>query len=228
MVWNESYYSKFNQACSYLKQTLGLIQLDYWKERKILVPYYYYIVSYLNERLGNLGTDDIKSLIEEVFTIFEWGGDLIIEHRFIELAAHIGMLNDIYGRYVPDVERESGEIDNDEDILPDVEIIDLVDGEEFYYIDCYMDRFIFCWSDFMSTLCLRLKFQYAFLFAQEPDGECCKCGAHGQTETDYESWESGVYPEDECYDRTNYYRSNTAWGLQKDRFCDCYQHPENG
>ena len=80
----------------------------------------------------------------------------------------------------------------------------------------------------MSTLCLRLRFQYAYLFAQEPDGECCVCGARGQTETDYESWESGVYPEDECYDRSNYFRSTSAWGLEKDRFCECYRHSENG
>ena len=95
-------------------------------------------------------------------------------------------------------------------------------GDEFFHD--YLD---FCWGDFMSTLCLRLKFQYAYLFAQEPDGECCVCGARGQTETDYESWESGVYPEDECYDRSNYWRSTSAWGLEKDRFCECYRHSEN-
>ena len=191
MIWNDSYFYKHEQAETFLKTKLGLTQLDYWKERPVLIPYYYYIISYINTELINLGTDDIKELVEKVLAIFEWGGDMIIDKETRELATIIGFFND----------------NQDEDNL------------EFD-----QEYFVFCWSDFMSTLRLRLKFQYAYLFAQEPDGECCVCGARGQTETDYESWESGVYPEDECYDRTNYTRSNTAWGTQKDRYCECYRH----
>ena len=224
MIWDDSYFIKHEQAESYLKQKLGLSQLDYWKDRQVLIPYYYYIVCFLNQQLNDLGTDDIKEMVEEVLRIFEWGGDLIITHRTRFLAMKLGYFNDIYGRYVPDEERPSHEVDNDENILPGVDYIDIDTGQTSWEMEFDQEYFVFCWADFMSTLRLRLKFQYGYLFAQEPDGECCVCGARGQTETDYESWESGVYPEDECYDRTNYYRSNTAWGTEKDRFCECYRH----
>ena len=85
------------------------------------------------------------------------------------------------------------------------------------------DRFVFSWADLLGTLILRLKFQYAYLFKQEYDDSCgCKCGK-GETEEEYESWVSGVYPEDYEYDRTNYYRTNTNWGTEEDRICDCYK-----
>lgn len=85
------------------------------------------------------------------------------------------------------------------------------------------DRFVFSWADLMGTLGLRLKFQYAYLWKQEYDDSCgCTCGK-GQTEEDYESWVSGVYPEDYEHDRTNYYRTNTNWGTSEDRICDCYK-----
>ena len=225
MFWDSSYYVKYTQAGAYLKQMLGLSMLDNWKERDVLTPYYYYIVSYVNARLINLGTDDLKSMIEEVFNIFEYGADMIIAERTRELAHEIGLLSKIDGTYVPDHERPpSEEIEDDSGILPDVDYLDIETGEDMGEIGYKQEYFIFCWADFMSTLCMRLRFQYAYLFAQEPDGECCKCGARGQTESDYESWQSGVYPEDECYDRTNYYRSNSAWGINKDRFCECYKH----
>ena len=215
MVWDDSYYYKYEQAETWLKQKLGLSQLDYWNERQVLIPYYYYIVSYLDQQLADLGTDDIKELVEKVLEIFEWGGDLIIAHKVCLLAHTVGCIGGF------DV-GSSGTGEYSDDLLPEDWTGVEVDNEN----DITFDRiyFVFCWSDFMSTLRLRLKFQYGYLFAQEPDGECCVCGARGQTETDYESWESGVYPEDECYDRSNYFRSNTAWGLEKDRFCECYKH----
>lgn len=90
------------------------------------------------------------------------------------------------------------------------------------------DRFVFSWSDLMSTLRLRLKLQYAYLFADsDSDDDCCSCCGcgKGQTTEDYESWQSGVYPEDESYDRTNAERVNTAWTIVKDEgYCECYRH----
>ena len=90
------------------------------------------------------------------------------------------------------------------------------------------DRFVFSWADFMSTLRLRLKLQYSYLFASDDSGlddNCCGCcGGAGQIVSDYESWQSGVYPEDETYDRTNYGRVNTAWKVSRDRYCECYRH----
>lgn len=189
MKWeNESGYVLYKQASEYLKSILGLPQLDMYTEREEFIPYYYYIISYLNTNLINLGTEDLKSLIEKIYEIFDYGVEKIISHEVLSLS------------------EETGIYDSPEDTL-----------------QYDQEYFIFCWSDLLSTLCLRLKFQYAYLFEQEPE-ECCKCGAHGQTESDYESWQSGVYPTDECYDRTNYSRSNTAWGLSKSRFCECYQH----
>ena len=218
MIWNDSYIYRHEQAEAFLKQKLGLSQLDYWREREVLLPYYYYIINFLNTQLINLGTDDIKELVEEVLRIFEWGGDLIIAHKVCFLAYKVGCI----GGFDVGLEDQGGEYSDD--LLPeDWTGVEVDDEDDIEFDKIY---FVFCWSDFMSTLRLRLKFQYGYLFAQEPDGECCVCGARGQTETDYESWESGVYPEDECYDRTNYVRSNTAWGLNKNRFCECYRHED--
>lgn len=89
------------------------------------------------------------------------------------------------------------------------------------------DRFVFSWADLMSTLRLRLKLQYAELFADDSSGDCdncCCCHSKGQTVEDYESWVSGVYPNDETYDRTNYDRVNTSWKVSRDRYCECYRH----
>jgi hypothetical protein len=89
------------------------------------------------------------------------------------------------------------------------------------------DRFVFSWTDLMSTLRLRLKLQYAYLFASEDSGlddNCCCCHTAGETTADYESWQSGVNPNDEVYDRTNYDRVNSSWKVSKDRYCECYRH----
>lgn len=94
----------------------------------------------------------------------------------------------------------------------------------WYEIEYDQDRFIFCWTNVMTALCVRLKFQYAHLFSDIYDGECCKCGAKGQTTSDYEAWTSGVYPEDEMYDRMLYYRNHTAWGTTKVSDVDCTCH----
>ena len=89
------------------------------------------------------------------------------------------------------------------------------------------DRFVFSWADLMSTLRLRLKLQYAYLFASDDSGlddNCCCCHSAGETVADYESWQSGVNPNDEVYDRTNYDRVNSSWKVSKDRYCECYRH----
>jgi hypothetical protein len=103
-----------------------------------------------------------------------------------------------------------------------------ISTEESDEIPFSRDRFVFSWTNLLSTLCLRLKFQYAHLFKQESDGECCHCGTRGQTTKDFESWTSRVYPDDEEYDRTNYYRTNTAWGTHKIEYCACKRRPSEG
>lgn len=56
----------------------------------------------------------------------------------------------------------------------------------------YDDRFVFSWSNGLSTLCLRLKFQYADLWNEDPNWECCQCNPKGYTTEDYENWSSGI------------------------------------
>lgn len=88
------------------------------------------------------------------------------------------------------------------------------------------DIFVFTWSNALTSLCMRLKFQYANLFVEDQNWDCCTCLPKGQTVKDYESWTSGIYPEDEEYDRSNYIRSNSAWSTtsgQKNRNCGCYR-----
>lgn len=88
------------------------------------------------------------------------------------------------------------------------------------------DIFVFTWSNALTSLCMRLKFQYANLFVEDQNWDCCTCLPKGQTTKDYESWTSGIYPEDEEYDRSNYIRTNSAWSTtsgQKNRNCGCYR-----
>ena len=99
MEWDNTYYSKLEQASSFLKTKLGISTLDYWKTRAALTPYYYYIISYLNDVLINSGTEDLKSLVQLVFDTFEWGGDLIIAHNTQELGETIGLGDEFFHDY---------------------------------------------------------------------------------------------------------------------------------
>jgi hypothetical protein len=192
MTWNnQECYVLYTQYLEYLKNSLGISQVDFYTKRPELLPYYTKIVEYLNKRLIILGTEDIKSKIIEILDIFEHGADLICDGNVISLADEV------------DISYEDPE-----------------------YMCC---RFVFAWTNALSTLCLRLKFQYAHLFEPEYDPFCCRCGAIGETYEDYESWTSGVFPNDEAFDRANYYRNNSSWGIRKTRYCECYRHSsENG
>ena len=187
MIWNnQECYTLFTQYVEYLKNSLGISQVDFYMVRQELLPYYTQITKYLNERLIILGTDDIKTKIIEILEIFDHGAELICNGG------------------VPDLAREVG--------------IPTGDSE---YRCC---RFVFAWTNALSTLCLRLKLQYAYLFEPEYDPFCCRCGAIGETYEDYESWTSGVFPNDESYDRANYTRTNSSWSVKKTRYCECYRH----
>ena len=187
MTWdNQECYTLYTQYLEYLKNSLGISEVDFYFGRPELFPYYTQITKYLNERLIILGTDDIKSKIIEILNIFDHGAELICSGGTRDLAR--------------EVEIPSGDPE---------------------YMCC---RFVFAWTNALSTLCLRLKFQYAYLFEPEYDPFCCRCGAIGETYEDYESWTSGVFPNDEVYDRTNYYRNNSSWGVNKTRYCECYRH----
>ena len=91
-----------------------------------------------------------------------------------------------------------------------------VDGCEIPYVE---DRFIYSWSNIMTALLVRIKFQYASLFSQDPNNDC-PCGDScypGQTVKDFESWTSRVYPEDEEHSYYNYEdATSTGWRVNND------------
>lgn len=184
MYWTKSEcYPVYVEASEFLKKKLGIVQLDF-DRREVLIPYFTAIIKYLNKRLILLGTEDRKSLVQEIFDIFKEGGDLICDNKTLDLS---------------------------------IELEIPTDHEEFS-----KDRLVFSWTNFMSSMCMRLKFQYAYLFTQDYDGDCCRCGAKGQTTKEFESWYSGVFPEDEEYDRCNYTRTNKAWTTNSTtKYCEC-------
>ena len=188
MSWDHSEcVIEYTEALEYLRNCLGIVQVDNDICREELLPYQVVILKYINRNLITLGSDVMKHKIEKILEIFAHGADKIVtECAPMELATEVG-----------------------------------IDTENENYVCC---RFVFAWTNFLTALCIRLKFQYAYLFTPEYDGECCKCGARGETSKDQESWVSNVFPHDEMYDRTNYTRSNAAWQVSKDRYCDCYRH----
>lgn len=125
-------------------------------------------------------------------------------------------------------EEEGGEDNENENENVTPIIPDTNEKGEVRYI---RDRFIFSWTNILTALTIRLKFTYPHFFVDEYNGECCTCTSKGQTTKDYDTWTSGVYPEDEMYDRTLLYRNRSAWGTSKtiaDVDCGCYRfNPES-
>lgn len=210
MKWNKSSgYVERLSAETTLKNFLGINTLDYYvdkageNEESLFIPYYTYIMKYLNEKFIILGETDIKLKIKEFERIFINGNEKIAANATLDVVRAVG------------IETHS---EFEDERIHDV----VIDEDNIIY---NQDRFVFAWTNLMTSLWMRLKFQYANLFIEEYDGDCCKCGAKGQTENDYESWCSGVFPEDELYNRGYYEseRSTTAWGLNKSRYCDCYR-----
>ena len=198
MKWNRTsgYVDKVTAETT-LKNFLGISTLDYYIDREeMFIPYYTYVMKYLNEKLIILGDVEIKYKIDEVYRILSYGAEKIAADATLDLVRAVG------------IETDTTELTADEN-----------------NIVFNRDRFVFAWTAFMTALWMRLKFQYANLFIEQPDLECCKCGAKGQTTGDYESWTSRVFPQDEVYDRgfTEQDRSTTAWGTRVERFCDCYR-----
>lgn len=188
MDWNiEDCYVSYVESLEYLKSCLGITKIDLDLNYDCLLPYQVTIIKYINRSLILLGTDDIKSKIEEVISISEKGASrIVIDMESKQFAEEVGC----------DIESDN----------------------------FHCCRFVYAWTNLLTALCIRLKFQYAHLFAPEYDGECCTCGQKGETVRDQESWVSNVFPEDELYDRSNYERSNSSWEVSKDRYCDCYRH----
>lgn len=154
-----------------------------FSKRCELAPYITYIVKYINSRLILLDTLEVGTLIQEVFDIQEEGGDKIVNGQVQDLLIQLGISSD--DTYI--------------------------EGEEIPY---NQDRFIFSWTDFTSSLSTRLKLQYSSLLVQPLNTECpCNDCAPGQTIKDFESWTSGVYPEDENYKYYDY-NSSDSWRVK--------------
>ena len=189
MKWNDKTgYITYKVALQNIKSYLGLSEIDYFM-RCELAPYITYILDYISNRLVLLSEDSgIKEYIQEVFTIREEGESKIIYGAVDDLRSEVGI--------------DPGEI--------------YVDGCEIPYVE---DRFIYSWSNIMTALLVRIKFQYASLFAQDPNNDC-PCGDScypGQTVKDFESWTSGVYPEDEEHSYYNYEdATSTGWRVNND------------
>ena len=196
MKWNKStgYVARVTAETT-LKKFLNLSTLDYYVDtEEKFIPYYTYVMEYINEKLVLLGETDIKLKIDEIHKIFSYGAEKIAADATLDLVRAVGIETDT-------IEEDANNIVFNK------------------------DRFVFAWTNFLTCLYMRIKFQYANLFVEAYDGECCKCGAKGQTVSDYESWSSKVFPHDELYDRSNFEgdRSNSVWGTRANRYCDCYR-----
>ena len=154
-----------------------------------LAPYITYTLDYISKRL----------------TLLPEGSDIKVSIQEIFDIKEHGETKIIYGD-VDDLRRELG-IDNGEIY---------VDNEEIPY---NQDRFIYSWSNVITALLVRIKFQYQNLLYQNPINEC-PCGnecSPGQSVSDFENWTSGVYPEDESYSYYNYNDvTNTGWRVNND------------
>lgn len=187
MKWNnEDGYVIYKQSLQAIKSFLGISQIDYVM-RCELAPYITYILNYLSKRLILLGDDsDIKLYIQEIFNIHDWGADKIINNSVRDMLMEIGI--------------DEGDI--------------YVEDKEIPY---NQDRFVFTWSNILTALVVRLKFQYSSLLAQPIDTDCpCNDCTKGQTVTDFENWQSGIYPEDESYSWYNYSESVSSWRVNND------------
>jgi hypothetical protein len=177
---------RYDSALTNLKTLLELKLVDFWdfKEER-LIPYLTVIMEWIDKKLFQIGGTDTELLrrLKEVYRLFDYGNNKIMKNSVMDLVYEM-------------------EISTKEDITPD-------------YIPFNKDYFIFTWTNFLSSLCIRIKFQYISLFQNSDpnygNDNPCNC-PRNQDFHDWESWRSDVYPDDEDYDRTNWNKTNDAWG----------------
>lgn len=188
MKWNKMRgKTRYDSALTNLKTLLELKLVDFWdfKDERLL-PYLTVILEYIDKKLFQLGglNIDLLKRLKEVYRIFDYGNKKILNGGTMDLAYEL-------------------EISTKEDLTPD-------------YVPFNKDHFIFTWTNFLSSLCIRIKFQYITLFQNEAEmieeASCQPKCPKNQDFHDYESWRSDVYPDDEDYDRTNWNKTNDAWG----------------
>lgn len=197
MKWNsEEGYVQYKTVLNDLMSRLGLGAVDY-HVRPELAPYITKILTYLDKELILLGDDaEILEKLNRIFDIFDYGADLIVDLNAETLAIEVGC------------EGAAGNVEETDD--PD-------------YVEYYSDRFIFSWTNVLSCLVTRLKLMYSGLLAETVSQGCyCCCGSKGETWKDWEAWSSGVYPEDEEYDKNKYQLGTTQnYGVSRGGSCTC-------
>lgn len=153
-------------------------------DRCEFIPYYTYIFKYLNEKLVLLGTD--ATIKDKILEIF----------NIFDWGTDKIILNSTL-----DIAWALG-----------IETTDYYrEGIELPYNQEYL---VFTWSNALTALCVRLRFQYAHLLYQSTTDNNCCCGCCPGPETsDVESWTSGIYAEDEEYIGNN---KNTSWRASSD------------
>ena len=184
-------YSEYKQALTYLQGSLGLQTVDFLVREELADPITD-TVKWLNEKLILLGDDSsIKAKLQVVFDAFDYGADKIIWGKAQELKNEVSDPDGEDGDNILDGEGDN--LDEDGDVLDE---------------RLALDRFIFSWSNIMTSLCLRLKIQYSSLLYTPPTYGCtCACG-EGETWKDIESWSSGVWPEDETMETLDLLKDN--------------------
>lgn len=177
---------RYESALTNLKTLLELKLVDFWDFKEMrLIPYLTVIMEWLDKKLFQIGgtNTDLLRRLKEVYRLFDYGNKKIMNNSVMDLVYEM-------------------EISTKEDITPD-------------YIPFNKDYFLFTWTNFLSNLTLRIKFQYISLFQNaDPNygnDNPCNC-PRNQDFHDWESWRSDVYPDDEDYDRTNWNKTNDAWG----------------
>lgn len=235
MNWNpETGYLDYKMALSDLQKRLGIGVVD-WVVRKELAPYLTRIIQYLDRELILLGDSaDITDLLDRIFEIFDYGADKIVALLGGELAEEVGIFIDDYESDIdPGDDDGEGRV-LDENIKPHLgegPVLDDEDPEDDKeFVEYKQDRFIFCWANVMSSLVTRLKIQYASLLEEPINTDCyCCCGEGGESWKSWESYSSGVYPEDEeYYDGATNHNTSVWTTLSKKGGCTCGYRPGNG
>ena len=94
MVWDyKECCVLYAESLEYLRNSLGIVQVDIDSKHNCLLPYQVAIIKYINKQLIELGSDDLKTKIEKIFELFDYGSDLICscgeECRVSELADEV-------------------------------------------------------------------------------------------------------------------------------------------
>lgn len=222
MKWNSSDgYFEYKTALKSLQDSLGIGTVDY-VVRPELAPYLTKILQHIVKKLILLGDSaDMSEKLQEIFDTFDYGADLIVDGRAYNLAREIGVTDEEDDKD-PTTESsydETGEgdvLDDDEpDTSEDTEV-----GEGIVPYD--QDRFVFSWSNVMSSLVTRLKIQYASLLYEPVQQGCPCCCGKGESWKDWEGYTSGVYPEDEEYSNYSFAETSNHWKTTaSQRECGC-------